>query len=199
MEARQLSLIALDVDDVIASLMDRWLELYNATYNDNLRRDQLTNWHVEQFVVPECGLKIFDILGEPDLYEHVEMMPGALDGVNWLRGRGHEIIYVTACGSGMVDQKVEWLQRHHFFCPGVPKWEQVIIARRKDLIHVDLIVDDKLETCENIHNDGRKAMLMRTSQNNYGATYAGPDIADWSYTSLYDIDAYARRSYPMES
>ena len=107
-------IIAVDVDEVIAALHVEWLKRYNKDYDDNLRHEDITNWSIENFVKPECGLKIYHYLEDVDLYDNVPVIDGALLGVEYLRQSGYRVVFVTSCQFGMHDPKWAWLMRHDF-------------------------------------------------------------------------------------
>ena len=106
--------IGVDVDEVVADLLGTWISKYNTAWNDQLLVEQITDWDTTLFVKPECGSKIYDILCEPDLYEDVKPIAGALVEIEALRSKGHKVVYATSCVRCMIDQKMDWLVRHGF-------------------------------------------------------------------------------------
>ena len=52
-------IVAVDIDDVIISLVPTWLHLYNKDYKDNLSKNDITDWQIDKFVKPECGINIY--------------------------------------------------------------------------------------------------------------------------------------------
>lgn len=106
--------IAVDVDDVCADLITHWLNLYNKDYDDEMTPADMDRWEINECVNPQCGLKIFDYLHLPDLYEGVEPIPGALEGVRALRQAGHRCVFVTSTNLHQSGKKLKWLERHGF-------------------------------------------------------------------------------------
>ena len=78
-------ILALDIDSVLADLMPVWVERYNIDYNDNLTVKKIKDWDMSRFVKPECGKKIFDYLNDPNLYDYVNPIENAWEGVNALK------------------------------------------------------------------------------------------------------------------
>jgi 5'(3')-deoxyribonucleotidase len=138
-------LIACDVDDVVADLSAAWYGAYNQDYGDALKPDAVASWDLHLYVKQECGAKIYDYLLDPHLYERVEPVKGAIEGVQRLMQMGHEVVFVTANVYGMTDQKARWLERHGFvrgdgrqlFLP-----RELVVARDKSLLDADLLIDD---------------------------------------------------------
>lgn len=139
--------IICDVDDVLADLLVVWLEKYNRDYDDNLILDNITAWDITQFVKPECGKKIFSYLSHPDLYDTVEPVPGAVEGVQALLDAGHEVIFVSA---EYTDSKAAWMVRNGF----IDKPGKLIGCRDKSLVMADLIIDDNFDTISSFHGYG---------------------------------------------
>lgn len=134
--------IALDVDDVCADLITEWIRRYNIEWGDNLLPENITQWELEKCVKPECGRRIFEILHEPDLYEYVCPMPGARSAVYELLGRGHRVVYVTACVQGTMDRKLQWLLDWDFLTKKNYRTD-FIVAGDKSLIMADYLFDDR--------------------------------------------------------
>jgi 5'(3')-deoxyribonucleotidase len=129
-------IIAIDVDDTVLDLMNKWLSLYNSEYNDNIDKNKITQWNFSQFLKPECGNKIYDYLEFPNLYNYIAPIEGALEGINKLKNMGHRVIFVTA---GMHKGKYLRLKELGF----LDKEEDYVEARDKSLILADVLIDDR--------------------------------------------------------
>jgi 5'-nucleotidase len=140
-----MSVILLDVDDTVAQLEKEWIRRYNADYGDNLTIDEITGWDMLSHIKPECGEKIFDYLLDPELYNNVEIMPGALEAVKELREQGDEIYFVTA---GYSPGKLAWLQFKTLLPMDYTGAFNYIVCHAKHLIQGDILVDDRPSTIE---------------------------------------------------
>lgn len=134
--------IAVDVDGVCADLHVEWLRRYNAEFNDSLTVEGIHQWDMVPAVKPECGKQIYKYLRDPDIYEKVPPIAGALEGVTKLRDDGWRVVFVTSCVKGMADQKWEWLERHDFLPKGAYSQADLVIAHDKSLIRADALLDD---------------------------------------------------------
>lgn len=137
--------ILLDVDGPCARQTDVWLDYYNTKYNDSLQFEDITNWNIASFVKPECGIKIYDILSDPEFYEHVKPVEGYVEGVQNLRNLGYRVIYVTSCPLGTADQKIRWVLRHD---EGAT-WQDIFTGYYKEMIWGDVLIDDAPHNLEN--------------------------------------------------
>lgn len=134
-------IIAVDVDGVVADLDKAWLERYNRDYQDNVQPSDLKRWAIHEFVKAECGKKIYDYLDDRSLYDDVLPVPGALEGVNELRTRGHRVIFVTSSPSKSGGRKREWLVEHGFLQHRHIELDYFECSD-KTLIKADMLIDD---------------------------------------------------------
>lgn len=147
-------IVAVDVDDTIADLIGRWLDLYNEEWDDDVTPDRITEWSVHEHV--RCGHEIYDYLKREGLYEGVIAIDGALTGIKALRKMGFKIIFVTA---SYHEGKIQWLYDNGF-ASSVEEW---VVAHDKSLIYAHYLIDDRIENVENFpHGLG---LLFRRSWN----------------------------------
>lgn len=128
-------IIYVDVDGVVAASHVNWLRLYNEEYGDHLTEEQITAWSIHKFVKPRCGTKVYDYLKDPKFYYGVDEIPGAFDGIQYLRNNGFTPIFLT---SGIYRSKYDWLRGHAF----VLDESEIVVARNKSLLRPAPIVDD---------------------------------------------------------
>lgn len=163
-------IIAVDVDDTVAHLIERWLQLYNADYNDDMRPGEVTRWEISQCVKAECGTKIWKYLERPDLYDKVRPVPGALEGVALLRAAGHRVVFVTSCGShsgtmARAGDKFEWLMREGFFRSIQNPHLDFVVCADKTQVIADLLIDDRADTIAAWVAARRPAILVSRPHN----------------------------------
>lgn len=153
-------IIFIDVDDVCADLMRAWLEAYNDQYGDCLTPEDITDWDISKFVKPECGKQIYRYLDSGDLYDVVEPIPNALEGVRLLREMGHHVVFASS-GIGQAGRKYDWLVDHGFL---VPTWKKkdYVGGYDKGLLRGDLLIDDGLH---NVVSFQGLSILMRRPHN----------------------------------
>lgn len=130
-------IIGIDCDDVCINLIDRWLYEYNLDYNDNLNRNDITNWSVDLFVKPECGQNIYKYIENPKIYDYCEPVKDSLEAVNLLRTMGR-VIFVTSPTTGCAGRKYVWLKDHGY----IDKMEDYVEAKDKTLVKFDHLFDD---------------------------------------------------------
>jgi 5'-nucleotidase len=180
--------IAVDVDEVCAQLLREWIMRYNARYEDTLTLDQVTEWDVSKCVKAECGMKVFDILHDPNLYDYIPPYPDAVKAINFARDRGHRVVFVTSCPKGSMDQKLTWLEKWGFLPSDVRTQRDFIAAHDKSLIQADVLIDDAMH---NVDAWPRVAILINRPHNAAGIT------GHYRANSLMDAMQMINRLHPM--
>jgi len=142
--------ILVDMDEITVNLMSDWLRIYNQEWNDNLTHDKILDWDVHQFVKPECGKKIYQILKRPGLFDYLPPMPGAVDSITELVKAGHDVRFATAPPSSDAARgKIEWVLRNFGHLDF--KIDHVMQLHDKAWINADVLVDDKPDTIKKWH------------------------------------------------
>ena len=131
-------IVYVDVDEVCAQLHPVWLKHYNKDWDDNLKSEDVTDWAIEKFVKPECGVKIYDYIKNPSIYDEIIPNPGALEGVNRLRELKYRVLFPTSCGEGISGRKFFWLKDWGF----IQKIRDYIEISDKGLLLGDYMFDD---------------------------------------------------------
>jgi 5'-nucleotidase len=131
--------LIMDIDGVLADLSTEWHRLYQRDYHDNWDVEN-AKWDVHLYVKPECGMKIYDYLKDPCLYDNVKPIEGAIDAVNFLKNY-FRIIYATTSPIETFGVKYYWLKRYDL----ISRLEDYIEIKDKSLLYADYLVDDKYE------------------------------------------------------
>jgi 5'-nucleotidase len=130
--------ILIDIDGVLGELHTPWLAMYNNEFKDNLKVEDITTWNLDGFVKPACGRKIYEYLDLP-LYKQVIPIAGAVDGVNALRKRGHQVKFVTH--SWGID-RFDWLVKWGFLLEPWKRSKDLFFCMDKASIIGDVLIDD---------------------------------------------------------
>ena len=132
--------IILDVDDVVLDLVPNWLKLYNRDFDDNLTKEQITEWDITKFIKPEAKNSIYQYVQNGEVFQTAKPVKNAIKSIkqiiSWQKCR---IVYVTA-GDPM-DTKYNWLCNHRILF----NKEDFVSACDKSLIKGFSILDDKYE------------------------------------------------------
>jgi 5'(3')-deoxyribonucleotidase len=133
--------ILIDMDNVAANLMKKWLDVYNQRYGDTLTGDQIMNWQIDMHATKCDPADFYGIIGEPGFFADLDVMPDAVAVASRLKDAGHELYFVTATPynnpTGGYD-KCNWVQQHFPFIGR----DGVIQAHKKHMVIGDLLFDD---------------------------------------------------------
>jgi len=160
-------IIACDGDGITCDLHPEWLRRYNRDYNDTLTVEQWLSWDAHKYVKPECGKDIYKYLRDPDLYENIVPVAGAVEGVVRLRALGHQIIFVTANTYGMTDQKARWFERWGFCEPkGHDLPHDFVPMFNKNNLDAYLLIDDGAHNVRRwVEEKARPAIMLERPYN----------------------------------
>ena len=130
--------IAVDCDDVLNDLMHKTLALFEQDTGIHYDYQDLAAFNLETCLPIAHAKQIVTLFGDKRLWDSLAPVDGAQKALKRMVDDGHDVFIVTASHFSNVKWKYEWIQEHYPFIA----WEQVIIARRKDLINSDWLIDD---------------------------------------------------------
>lgn len=139
--------VVLDVDGPCLDLMTAWLRRFSARTGHHIEPHQATSLDIRDDIVAAHHETVMEMLQDPELYDDVQPVAGAVAGVRTLREFGFDIVFASTCTFGMADQKARCLERHgfltntsrHFLPP------EFMAVARKDLISADVLIEDNHE------------------------------------------------------
>lgn len=136
--------IAIDMDDVLADLVPKWLSVYNKEWDDNLVKEDLLEWDITKFVKPECGDKIYEIIMRDGFYADLDIISGAQEGVKALQEMDYNICIASASPKSAYTDKHNWIKKHF---PTI-NTDNIIFTKNKSLVKADLLLDDGIHNLE---------------------------------------------------
>jgi 5'(3')-deoxyribonucleotidase len=168
-----MKVIGVDVDDVVAKLMEAWLLEYNRRSGDRLTPADLTTWEIGDFVKPEWKERIFTLL-TPAMYDVVEAWPGTQQAVRKIRNHGNEVWFITSAHTEeLFLAKKHWLDRNGFEYDraiGVGGWSAY--KTKQEIPGVDWLVDDHIGNLRGL--DGYP--ILQTRPHNWRQIWEGKRI-----------------------
>lgn len=148
-----------DLDSIIADLMGPWIAWYNQEWGENLKLEEITTYHIERHVRPDCGWKIFDFFRGPHgatRYGAIPIIEGAREGLEKLNKNNVEVIIATATAGSTAPEKytiakraAPWLDRDH-----------ILIGKKKEILHGDFFIDDAPENMDAYSNEWPDAHVL---------------------------------------
>ena len=152
--------IAVDMDEVIADVLPKFLDLYEAAYGKRLEKPQY--WGKKVYQV-DGALHIRNHLFEKGFFADLPLVPGSREALRALSSR-YEIFIVTAAMEfrSSFEDKFDWLQTHFDFIP----WTHYVFCGDKGIIQADYMIDDHPHNLRRFSGKG----LLYTASHNIGET-----------------------------
>lgn len=168
--------INVDVDGVLADILTPWCEWIRANYGDDITPEKVTEYGVQKFA-PNAGMAVLDWLDTPNLYDGIEPIDGAVEGMEQLKESGFKLKIVTKNPPASMKSKVDFLLRHFGH---VITTNDIIIGPGidKSRISGDVLIDDDLHNLR--HFPGLKVL--------YDAPYnQDPDFGAIRFPSWHNL------------
>ena len=150
--------IAIDMDEVLADPLAKFIRLYNRDYGVPLDLKIEPGNEITSHVPEHAFNKLEEYINEKGFFRDLEPIPGSIETIKRLQEK-YEIFIVSAAMEfpNSLHDKYEWLAEH---CPFIG-WQHIIFCGLK-IVNVDIIIDDRIKNFKDF--DGRK--LLFTSPHN---------------------------------
>ena len=131
--------IAIDIDEVLADTVSRFLEWYERDYGIRITRDELFNKKLRQIVPEEHYETVRQYPHQKGFFADLPLIPNGRETVIKLAER-YEIFIVTAAMQfrHSLDDKYVWLEKHFDFI----HWDHQVFCGDKSIIRADCMIDD---------------------------------------------------------
>lgn len=148
--------IALDMDEVIADVQPKFLELYEAEFGYRPSREDY--WGKKIYQVNGAD-RIRERLFEKGFFADLPVMPGSKEVVRELM-ENYDIFITTAAMEFRMslEDKYDWLKRHFPFI----HWKNFVFCGDKSVINAHYMIDDHPH---NLHTFQGKGLLFTASHN----------------------------------
>jgi 5'(3')-deoxyribonucleotidase len=148
--------IALDMDEVIADVVPKFLEHYERDFG--VRPDREHWWGKKIYQLPNAA-HIRGYLQEKGFFADLPVMEGSQEVVKWLTDH-YDVFAVTAATEfrNSLEDKYDWLERHFPFIG----WRKLVLCGDKTIIRADYMIDDHVFNLERFHGTG---LLFTASHN----------------------------------
>jgi 5'-nucleotidase len=142
--------IAIDMDEVVADTMARYLELYNADFGMELTPAHFHGHHFFDVIDPSHRSGALEYFSREDFFADIPVMPGSAEVVRDLAEQ-YEIFITTAAMDVpcSFNAKFHWLQRHFPFIPT----SRIVFCGDKSIIAADYMIDDNVRHLENFRGE----------------------------------------------
>ncbi|MDQ7948967.1 MAG: 5'(3')-deoxyribonucleotidase [Pedobacter sp.] len=150
--------IAIDMDEVIADPITKFIELYNRDYGVPLDLKLEPGNEIYHHVPAHINHKWFDYINEKGFFRNLPIIEGSVEAIKKLQEK-YEVYIVSAAMEfpNSLEDKYHWLAQHLPFIG----WKNIIFCGEK-IVNTDIMIDDRAKNF--IDFKGRK--LLFTSPHN---------------------------------
>lgn len=135
-------IILCDVDNIIGDLCSAVLSVYNEDSGDNLQKHQITQYYIDNFVLPEYKKNFKNYFIDKRVWKRMKLVPNVQKYVAKLFNDGYRIIFLSKTECANVEKKEKYLQRTF---PFLDINKSFIRSYDKSLIKGDIMIDDCLD------------------------------------------------------
>lgn len=172
--------ILCDLDDIVVSLLDKWIEDYNRDHTDTLGVKDIYSFDMSKVVKKSCGKKIYNYINEDGYFAKLKPIDGAIESLKILHREGHEIIIVSSPSASPESyrDKIIWCDK---YLPFIPR-ENIILTKKKYLIKGDILIDDSTENIRLYRKHWPSSTILSIiyPHNADAEQYSAMMFSDWS-------------------
>ncbi len=155
--------ILTDLDDALWDLCGLWINELNIRYGTSVHPRDVTDWEIARFFPQLTSDQLFAPLHDDEIWRRIIPIAGAQQHIKALIDAGHTVRVVTATHPATVAPKIKrFLELFPMF-----RWEDVVIASDKSLIHGDILVDDGTHNLEAAANSVKHLFLFHRPHNQF--------------------------------
>jgi len=132
--------IAIDMDEVIADTIDKFIELYKREHDTVIRLDQMDGKEFNELLPEEIKQTLKHYIHQPGFFRDIKVMPGSQEVVKELCDK-YDVYIVSAAmefPNSLID-KHDWLAEHFPFI----SWKNIIFCGNK-IVDVQIMIDDRI-------------------------------------------------------
>ena len=135
-----------------------WIEYINREYGTNYKYNDITYWTFFDDLQIDSKVNVYKYLEWDGFWQSIKIYPNAVKVLEALVKAGHKIYLVTATDlfSPALMTKLSHVLAP--FNPSLINKDNIITAQDKSIINGDILIDDKLETCQDWYKMGKLFM-----------------------------------------
>lgn len=169
--------IAIDMDDVLADTLSRFIDRYNAEFSESLTKSALLGVQLDEAVPSDRRSAVAAYPYDPKFFSDVDVFPQSQEVVRSLAKR-YEVFIATAAMEYPPSfvAKFSWLQKNFPFIPS----SHIVFCGDKSILAVDFLIDDNSRHFARLRGQG---VLFEAPHNIYEENY--PRVRDWYEVATY--------------
>ena len=131
--------VLIDMDDTIEYLLRDWIAYLNDWYGTDVTEDDIHDYDITKAFPTLMPDQVYAPLRFHELWANLKPIPGARYAIERMQDDGYDVYIVTSSNLQTINTKVTCMLNRYF--PTITN-DHVIIARRKQMIRGDVMIDD---------------------------------------------------------
>ncbi|HEX3383601.1 MAG TPA: 5'(3')-deoxyribonucleotidase [Mucilaginibacter sp.] len=163
--------IAIDMDEVLADTIDKFIEVYRRDHNTEILLQEMNGREFHELLPGTLNHSWRDYINTPGFFRDLKVMPRAVEVVKELCEK-YDVYIVSAAMEfrhSLVD-KYDWIEEHFPFVD----WKHIVFCGYK-IVDVDIMIDDRIR---NFIGFKGRSILYTSPHNFYITEYERVD--NWS-------------------
>jgi 5'(3')-deoxyribonucleotidase len=143
--------IAIDMDEVIADTLEKFLTVCNGELGLSLSKSDLTGRNLWDVIGQDHFPTLKGFVSESDFFADLDVMPDSQDVIRRLMDRYE--IFITSAAMEVPTSfaaKFDWLKLHFGFIPST----HIVFCGDKSIINADFMIDDNARHFESFRGEG---------------------------------------------
>lgn len=132
-------IIGVDMDDTIENLCDAWVKWLNEKYHCSVSPDDITEWELYKYYPSLTQEQVYEPLYDNSFWLTVHPKEDAMQYLKMLFDEGYSIFICSNTHYKTAPVKMEEVLFKYFPYIG---WRNLIFLRYKQMLHLDVLVDD---------------------------------------------------------
>lgn len=137
-------LVSLDLDGVVVDSPQQVVNFINERLGLGLTMNDFTTYSMEDALPEQYRWIVSDAFMNAKMWKNVGLIDGAYETIKKLYSEGYCIYFATSSLPVNLDKKIKHLTRNLDFFPSDYVWKHTINIHNKQLLDVDIHVDDAL-------------------------------------------------------
>lgn len=168
--------IAIDMDEVLADTIDKFIEVYRRDHNTEILLQEMNGKEFHELLPDTLNHSWRDYINTPGFFRDLKVMPRAQEIVKELCQK-YDVYVVSAAMEfrHSLNDKYDWLEEHFPFID----WKHIVFCGYK-IVDVDIMIDDRIR---NFVGFKGRSILYSSPHNFYITEYERVD----NWTNVGDI------------
>lgn len=137
-------IIGIDIDDTMTNHCETWFDLYNKYFKSEeapiLKLEDAYRWNFYDEWKTVDRDNLFNALKSENYFKNIHLVDNVFDVISQIIYSGHKVIIISSTNKEFQEPKKKWLLEQ---LPLLTE-EDIIFTVNKELINVDLMIDDNL-------------------------------------------------------